>query len=550
MRLPRRVTYCLILAVNVVAVLYRYPLELGHEVGSDTTFIHSLAGSLSDRGYAAWILHPLSYFGLYALSYPSAMPFLFGSLAEAGGIPVEGAILLSGLVFSIAGGLSAFAASRSIREDDRLALIVALLFSIAPFYLKDTTWVGSGRGFVTALVPAVFFLLLRNMKTRDVRFLFLSALLVILLSAIHRMGILAIFPLIAFGFAIPFHRLTQKLRFALGRYESRFRWASAGTALSGFFLLFYIQFLFPGIAGADVVQQYGTGALFEGSSYTVLLANMAVSLVGKVGLLLPLFVVGLIRLTAARPKEDRDKFLLVAVFVMIPLLSLRDYIAEFLIYVFVLLIALGVFPSRLAFLNRRSAATIAVTVLVATSLASSWVMKDYWKNTYYTDGATSNELYSTGVYVVWKTDGTVASNEGLSAGRLAAISGVPVLPLGGASNHWFSPQQLTYGFVDGRTVGVRLIPMTTISFNTDEIYVSTNVANAKDDYEMVFYNHLSDSQTQGVLGRYEIQYVMLYVPAGTQFQSYVWRPSPFVADVTTMTYKVFSSPSYALWYVG
>ena len=160
----------------------------------------------------------------------------------------------------------------------------------------------------------------------------------------------------------------------------------------------------------------GTGALFEGSSYTVLLANMAVSLVGKVGLLLPLFVVGLIRLTAARPKEDRDKFLLVAVFVMIPLLSLRDYIAEFLIYVFVLLIALGVFPSRLAFLNRRSAATIAVTVLVATSLASSWVMKDYWKNTYYTDGATSNELYSTGVYVVWKTDGTVASNEGLSAG--------------------------------------------------------------------------------------------------------------------------------------
>ena len=550
MRLPRRVTYSLILVVNVVAVLYRYPLELGHEVGSDTTFIHSLAGSLSDRGYAAWILHPLSYFGLYALSYPSAMPFLFGSLAEAGGIPVEGAILLSGLVFSIAGGLSAFAASRSIREDDRLALIVALLFSIAPFYLKDTTWVGSGRGFVTALVPAVFFLLLRNMKTRDVRFLFLSALLVILLSAIHRMGILAIFPLIAFGFAIPFHRLTQKLRFALGRYESRFRWASAGTALSGFFLLFYIQFLFPGIAGADVVQQYGTGALFEGSSYTVLLANMAVSLVGKVGLLLPLFVVGLIRLTAARPKEDRDKFLLVAVFVMIPLLSLRDYIAEFLIYVFVLLIALGVFPSRLAFLNRRSAATIAVTVLVATSLASSWVMKDYWKNTYYTDGATSNELYSTGVYVVWKTDGTVASNEGLSAGRLAAISGVPVLPLGGASNHWFSPQQLTYGFVDGRTVGVRLIPMTTISFNTDEIYVSTNVANAKDDYEMVFYNHLSDSQTQGVLGRYEIQYVMLYVPAGTQFQSYVWRPSPFVADVTTMTYKVFSSPSYALWYVG
>src|SRR2546428_11301088 len=463
-RLPRRVTYSLILVVNVVAVLYRYPLELGHEVGSDTTFIHSLVSSLSDRGYAAWILHPLSYFGLYALSYPSAMPFLFGSLAEAGGLPVEGAILLSGLVFSIAGGLSAFAASRSIREDDRLALIVALLFSIAPFYLKDTTWVGSGRGFVTALVPAVFFLLLRNMKTRDVRFLFLSALLVILLSAIHRMGILAIFPLIAFGFAIPFHRLTQKLRFALGRYESRFRWASAGTALSGFFLLFYIQFLFPGIAGADVVQQYGTGALFEGSSYIVLLANMAVSLVGKVGPLLPLLVVGLIRLTAARPKEDRDKFLLVAVFVMIPLLSLRDYIAEFLIYVFVLFIVLSVFPYRRAFAQRRSAATIAVTVLVATSLASSWVMKDYWKNTYYTDGATPDELYSTGVYVVWKTDGTVASNEGLSAGGPAAGLIGPEPPSGGAPRPSVGPLQLAYGVFVGEDGLGRLFSHTDMYF--------------------------------------------------------------------------------------
>src|SRR6266540_1174852 len=194
MILPRRATYCLILVVNVVAVLYRYPLGLGHEAGSDTTFIHSLAQSLVSEGGAAWILHPLSYFGLYALSYPSAMPFLFASESDAGGIPVEGAILVTGFVFSTVGALSAFAATRSVRDDDRLALIVALLFSVAPFYLKDTTWVGSGRGFVTALVPAVFFLLLRNLRTKDPKMLVLSGLMVILLSAIHRMGILALFP--------------------------------------------------------------------------------------------------------------------------------------------------------------------------------------------------------------------------------------------------------------------------------------------------------------------------------------------------------------------
>lgn len=550
MILPRRVTHILILVVGIVAVLYRYPLGLGHEAGSDTTFIHSLSSSLIARGNAAWILHPLSYFGLYALSYPSGMPFLFGSVSEVGGIPLEGAILLTGFVFSIAGGLSAFAASRCARDDDRMALVVALLFSIAPFYLKDTTWVGSGRGFVTALVPALFFLLLRSMRTRDSRFLILSALLVVVLSAIHRMGILAIFPLIAFGFALPFHRLTQRLRFAFARYESPFRWASAGTALSGFFMLFYLQFLFPGIAGADVVDQYGSGALFNGSSFAVLLANMAVSLIGKVGLLMPLVIIGLVRLTALRPKEDRDKFLLVAVFVMIPLLSLRDYIAEFLIYLFVLFVALAVFPHRRALPKRRFVATIVLAGLIASAMPFSWVVKDHWKNAYYTDGAISDELYSIGVYSNWTVDGTLASNEGLSAGRMAAVSGIPVLPVGGASIHWFSPQQLIYGFVDGRAVSVKLIPLTTISFNTDEIYVPTNVANAKDDYETIFYNRLHDSQTQTMLGRYGVRYVLLYTAAEDQFQSYIWRPSPFVADVRAMTYKVFDSPSYALWYVG
>ena len=101
MILPRKVTHLLILVVGIVAVLYRYPLGLGHEAGSDTTFIHSLSGSLIARGNAAWILHPLSYFGLYALSYPSGMPFLFGSLAEVGGVPLEGAILLTGFVFGL-----------------------------------------------------------------------------------------------------------------------------------------------------------------------------------------------------------------------------------------------------------------------------------------------------------------------------------------------------------------------------------------------------------------------------------------------------------------
>jgi hypothetical protein len=426
---------------------------------------------------------------------------------------------------------------------------VALLFTLSPFYVKDTTWTGSSRGFVTALVPTLFLLLLRHLKTGDARCLYLTVALVSVMSTIHRMGVLAVFLLIAYAFAIPFHRITQRLQLVLLRYQSPFRLVSTGTALSAFFVLFYIQFLFPGIAGADIVEQYGSGAFFDGTSFPILLANMAASLVGKIGLVLPLVVVGLVRLAWTRPKEGRDKFILVAILVMIPLLSLRDYIAEFLIFVFVIFVPLAFFPSRHPFPKRKLATAALVATLLISSLAFSWVMKDYWRTRHYTDGPIPREFYSVAVFASWETRGTLTSNEGLSGGRIAAITGRPTLPIGGASIHWFGPQQLTFGFINGSRVAVRPIPLTSISFNTDEIFVPVGVSNAKDDYEAIFYHQLGDRMAQGMLDRYDVHYVLLYDEEQDQFQSYIWRPSPFVVDVRAQTYKVFDSPSYSLWYV-
>ena len=556
MRFPRRVTYCLLGAVVLVTILFRYPLGSGHEMGSDTTFIHSLTDSLIARASAVWILNPLSYFGLYALSYPSAMPFILGSVSLTGGIPVEGSILLTGGVFSIVGALSAFAASRAARDDDRLALIVALLFSIGPFYVKDTTWVGSSRGFVTALVPVVFLLLLRHLRTRDVRYLAICIMLVAMMGTIHRMGMLALLVLVAYGFAVPIHRLTQRLRFVLVRYESPFRYVSTAASITGFLALFYLQVLLPDIAGSDIVSQYRQGALFEGTSFPILVTNMMVSLVGKVGILMPLMVVGLVRLAWDRPKEDRDKFLLITVLVMIPLLSLRDYISEFMTYVFVVLIALALISRGYRVgpayrVNRRKAAAAGLVVaLLGASIGFSLVMKNYWSERYYTDGPIPNELYGTSVYILRQAGGTVLSNEGLSQGRIAAITGLPALPIGGASIHWYSPQQLTFGFVDGGLVTVRQISLWSISFQTDTIFEPTNVPIAKDDYESIFYNHFGAFPADRVLQRYDVHFMFVEKAHESEFQSYIWRGSPFIVEAQEQTYKAFDSSSYSLWYLG
>jgi len=550
MRFSRRVTYCLLFALVLGALVFRYPLAKGHEMGSDTTFIHSLSDSLVDHGFAMWILHPLSYFGLYALSYPSAMPFLFGSFSVVSGVSIEGSMLLVGFVFSIAGAVSAFVAARAAKDDNRLALIVALLFSIGPFYIKDTTWVGSSRGFVTALVPIIFFLLLRHLRTRDVRYLALCTTVVVLMASIHRMGFLALLVLIAYAFAIPLHRITQRLRFVLFRYETPFRLLSMGASVSGFFVLFYLQILFPGAGGSDIVSEYSNGALFQGTSFPVLVANLMVSLVGKVGILMPLIGVGLVRLAWDRPKEARDKFLLVTVLVMIPLLPLRDYISEFLTYIFVVLLALGL-VGRLRKVPRRKLLTAAMTtLLIMSSLAFSWAMKDYWSDRNYTDKPIPNALYSTSLYARTQTYGSILSNEGLSQGRLAAITGRPVLPFGGASIHWFSPQQLTFGFVDGSRLSVHGIPPTSISFQTDSIFVADGIPNAKDDYETMFYKSLNDPTGQRLQQSYGVQYIFVDKSHASQFQSYIWRDSPLLVDAEWNCYKTFDSGPYALWALG
>jgi len=549
MRFPRKVSYCLLSALVLASWFFRYPLGFGHEAGSDTTFVHSLANSLVAEGRALWILHPTSYFGLYALSYPSAMPFLLAGVSSLGGLPIEGAILLMGFAFGAVGALSAFTATRSATGDDRFALIVALLFSTAPFFIKDTTWIGSSRGYVTALVPAVFLVLLLHLRKGDVRFLLIAVLLVATMSAFHRMGILTIFVLIAYLFAVPFHRITQKLRFELFRYEGAFRFVATGSAVAGFFILFYVQFLFPGVAGPNVVEEYGSGTFLTGSTFPILLTNMVVSLAGKVGVLLPLAALGLVRFAWKRPKENRDKFFLVAAFTMIPLLSLRDYIAEFLVFVFVVFVAFAFLPKRKRVGRAQVAALGLTALLVVSSVAMSWFMKDYWRERYYTDSAMTDELYTVGLYARWQTLGNLVANEGMMAGRVTAIADRPVLPIGGASTHWWGPQQLTFGFVDGGSVAVQQIPLTQITFQTDEIFVPVGIPNAKDGYEAIFYGLYGDRQVERTLLQYEIRYVVVTDARPTEFLSYIWRSSPFLVGVAQQSYKVYDSGVNSVWRV-
>src|SRR5207237_1736485 len=96
-----------------------------------------------------------------------------------------------------------------------------------------------------------------------------------------------------------------------------------------------------------------------------------------------------------------------AVLLFLPLLSLRDFIAEFLIPVFIFLSVFGFTSLRF---NRRKVVTFALLVVVSGSAAFSWEMKDYWSEHYGTDAPTSDLSYSAALYLRYETSGTIVSN--------------------------------------------------------------------------------------------------------------------------------------------
>jgi hypothetical protein len=507
MRLPRKVNYCVLLALVFITIVFRFPLGVDHEMGSDTTFVHTMANSIAQDGFAKWILHPSSYFGLYALSYPSAAPFVLSSVFLVSGVPIEGVVFLFGQILAIIGVLSAFIMAKLIRDDDIFAHSVALLFTLAPFYVKDTAWVASSRGFVVALLPFFFILLIKHMKTKDIRYLILSLAVFLILGSMHRMGLLVILIFIAYILALPLHLVTQRLRFSLIKFEKPMRFALVILAMVAFLSIFYIQFQFPGISGADVVEQYETGVFLSGRNFATLLINMGVSFVGRVGLLLLLAPIGLIAYVWKRPKESVDKFLLLVIFIFLPLLSLRDYIIEFVIPIFTLLVVVGALSLTMILRRRRQLSTVFLAGLLIASAVFSWQTKDRWRDYYVTDKPIPEAVYETALYLRHRGWGTMATNAGLTGGRLAAISGLPNLPMGGASTHFLSPQQLMWGFVDGNSLEVRLVNLTSISFNTDEIYVPVHVANAELHWELIF-GFRSPTESRSLMSYYRVHFVV------------------------------------------
>ena len=186
MRLPRRTVWAIIVALACVDLILRYP-QTPHGVGVDSFSFLTLTHAVVSQGRLAWIVHPLSPFGLYPLSYPSGSFALTAAFSDTSGAALEPATLVLSLATGVFGIFSAFTMAREFWRNDIFAINVTIVFSLMPKFLTNTLWEVPTRGLFMALTPLFLWAILRAVKVATLKTLGFAGLMFLLLGLFHRL---------------------------------------------------------------------------------------------------------------------------------------------------------------------------------------------------------------------------------------------------------------------------------------------------------------------------------------------------------------------------
>ncbi len=541
MDLSKKTTVALLLFVLSLNYAIRYP-RTPHELGFDAFVLHGMTVSFLQEGHAKWIIHPLSYLGLYPLSHPSGSLFVLGAIALTSNSSIEAAILAFDMMLVAAGLLIAFILSIQIRRDEGLAVLVAAIFTLSPRLVTSLLWEVPTRTLFTILVPLFVWLLLRWHHTKDNRWLGLVPVVFLLMMSAHRLTVLVAVFAIAFVLTQMLIVLARTLRV---RYASRVLGGSFRRTANVLVLVAFVATSAGLLAVGGVLQGYETGQVDLGSGTVAQLSNLAVSVARSAGFLIPLVPVGVVAVYRSRSRGLKEVFLLMTLLVLIPTLSLRQYTGYYIIPFTAVFIGLG-----LRFLIQRCRRTVTRTALAAGAtvvmLVSSYTVLSYDLSF---EPFIDNTSYNHGLYILHRSDGTIVSNDGRTGSMIYAISGAPYLPVGGATTAFQSPELLIFGFLDGTQLRIGQVPLTDLTVESDSPFVLIGVQ-AEFDWAQMMDRSINAVPSR-IWQTYHPTYLLEVWKANGGYLAYGNRyDSPFIASVHLERYKTFEVPGQTLWYIG
>lgn len=497
--------YWLLLLLFVLNIVIRIPTTPHWPDWSDSSFVWSLANSIGDNGYIAWMLNPLSFFGIYAASYPSGYPVILSIVSQTTGISTEYIILICGLVLATLGMLASYIMALKFSKNHLFAFFTAFVFSTAPVFVEITRWTATARGPFLALLPLLFWGIFSFSKNHVAhkRILFLSIFVFITLLAIHRTSYLLVLVVVALVITMIIWHLKDKpaLMPLLKRIPRSGFPIIIGLLCVGAFLL-----QFSGISFyKNIWWNYQTGAFATGSGVFSLLLNMTTNYIGQIGILLPVGVIGFIMLVKKPEKGINETLTITTVILFLAISAQGLYVALVMLPIAALLIShmlFGLIRSRIdvvqniglkfSFYNRRASFTRALSIVLVIGLLVSICFSGYMVQRHLhaptSAGSGDGNAWMTedtpcvGDFLKKNGEAAFLSNDGLLAKRIYASTEVPVFSRG-----YKDMYGLINGWIDKDDIKVQAPSLGTLTISSSDIFRQVNTPPLKTEDDVRAY---------------------------------------------------------------
>ncbi|MFX0087463.1 MAG: hypothetical protein ACFFAU_17570 [Candidatus Hodarchaeota archaeon] len=175
------------LLINILIRIPYFP----HAQGSDAFVVAWMAQAIKEGFIEAWIIHPLSIFGLYPYSfYPIGGPFIL-SLIFRMGFDIDDALFLFSFLFMMISLITTYYLGKLIFSNEKLSIFFFVVFyTTSPIFLRYTYWTATVRGPFMAILPLTLFFLLKITKEFNLRNIIGLFVSIVILAFMHRLIIL------------------------------------------------------------------------------------------------------------------------------------------------------------------------------------------------------------------------------------------------------------------------------------------------------------------------------------------------------------------------
>lgn len=503
MKFSKKNKILIILSLIILNIVIRIPV-IPHEMGMDSFYLHSLATTISSFGYAKWIIHPASIFGLYPFSYPSSLPIALSGISQSSGIDIEYCLLFLDIILSIFALLSTYILAKIIFYDDLFAFIAAFCYSLSPLVLIFTYWEGSSRNIYLAFTPLFLWVLLKITKSVKLRYILLYFLLILVLYSSHRLALFSIVTtLVLIGSVIIFiiYNKFKKFKFNNSRIHM-------------FYILVNILIVLLFINFGDFESYLALGRHYFGG----------------VGPMIIFGFVGLFYIIWKYNINIGSIFILSTVLVS-PFIMQIDTYGRFMEIIFIIiLIAFGI-----SYLNSKRNI---FRTLLAVSLIVSIIFSLYMLNRDF-DHTIAQSTVNTATFLRDKTTGASVANSGAYSTKLSAFSGKPVLPFGGPYAPSKVPEILIYDIYPINNSYISMGSFLDIP-KSDVLYYDYSNLSSGDDWQTIMGNNYWDEAAKDMLLKYKANMVIEIGESGT-YRYWKDRYSIMLVSLHNSGNKIYTS---------